>query len=437
MSSSTNKLLLVYQILKDNELKSIRLDYLLSDRLINNDFSNSDLRFIHKLVYGVIRNKRSLDFHLEKTYDGKYKKLLTKFKILLRIGLYQIHYMHSVPDYASVNTVVELAKIIDKNKVGLVNAILRNLSKLDLIDNKNIDKLSIKFNHPDWMIDKWSKVHEKETLLSILEANNREPIIWFRVNSLKTNQLEVKSILKNIGVEIEFCSFIDNFFKSSSPQKVLKSELINKDFVSVQNPSNGLVVKLLDPKKDKVIIDGCTAPGGKLKFINEITGGNEKIYCYDNNQKRLSIIDDYLKNHQITNISCHSKNLANEKIEKFDIGLLDVPCSGTGVMSKRADLRWRRKPSDIKEMIQIQSSILKNIAKYVKKSGTLVYSTCSIEQEENWQIIDNFLNSNGNFKLDLADKFIPKQFVDKNGCMSILPNSDGLDGIFAARLVMK
>ena len=234
--------------------------------------------------------KRTLDFHIEKTYDGKYKKLLTKFKILLRIGLYQTHYMNSVPDYASVNTVVELAKIIDKNKVGLVNAILRNLSKLDLIDNKNIDKLSIKFNHPDWMIDKWSKVHEKETLLSILEANNKEPIIWFRINSLKTNQLEVKSILKKIGVEIEFCSFIDNFFKSSSPQKVLKSELINKDFVSVQNPSNGLVVKLLDPKKDKVIIDGCSAPGGKLKFINEITGGNEKIKCYDSDQKRLVLL---------------------------------------------------------------------------------------------------------------------------------------------------
>ena len=437
MSSSTNKLLLVYQILKDNELKSIRLDYLLSDRLISNDFSNSDLRFIHKLAYGVIRNKRTLDFHIEKTYDGKYKKLLTKFKILLRIGLYQIHYMNSVPDYASVNTVVELAKIIDKNKVGLVNAILRNLSKLDLIENENIDKLSIKFNHPDWMIDKWSKVHEKETLLSILEANNREPIIWFRINSLKTNQLEVKSILKNIGVEIELCSFIDNFFKSSSPQKVLKSELINKDFVSVQNPSNGLVVKLLDPKKGKVIIDGCSAPGGKLKFVNEITGGDEKIKCYDSNHKRLAIIDDYLKNHQINNISCHSKNLANEKIEEFDIGLLDVPCSGTGVMSKRADLRWRRKPSDLKEMVQIQSSILANVAKYAKQSGVLLYSTCSIEEEENWQIIDNFLNSNSNFELDLAHKFVPKQFVDEKGCLSILPNSYGLDGIFAARLIKK
>ena len=124
MSSSTNKLLLVYQILKDNELKSIRLDYLLLNRLINNDFSNSDLRFIHKLVYGVTRNKRILDFHIGKIYDGKYKKLLTKYKILLRIGLYQIHYMNSVPDYASVSTVVELTKIIDKNKVGLVNAIL-------------------------------------------------------------------------------------------------------------------------------------------------------------------------------------------------------------------------------------------------------------------------------------------------------------------------
>ena len=102
-------------------------------------------------------------------------------------------------------------------------------------------------------------------------------------------------------------------------------------------------------------------------------------------------------------------------------------------MSKRADLRWRRKSSDLKEMVQIQSSILTNVAKYVKQSGILLYSTCSIEEEENWQIIDNFLNSNSNFELDLAKKFVPKKFVDKNGCMSIFPDSNGLDGIFAAR----
>ena len=106
-------------------------------------------------------------------------------------------------------------------------------------------------------------------------------------------------------------------------------------------------------------------------------------------------------------------------------------------MSKRVDLRWRRKSSDLKEMIQIQASILANIAKYVKKSGVLVYSTCSIEQEENWQIIDNFLNSNDNFELERGEKYIPEQFIDKNGCMSILPDSNGFDGIFAARMIKR
>lgn len=437
MSIRTDKLFLIYQILKDNELKSIRLDRLLLNKLAKNDFTDSDLRFIHKIVYGVIRNKRTLDFYIEKIYNGKYKKLLTKYKILLRIGLYQIHYMNSIPDYASVNTVIELAKKIDNSKVNLINAILRNLSKSDSLEDKNIDDLSIKFNHPEWMIDKWSNVYDKETMLRILNANNSEPIIWFRINTLKTNEAEVKSMLNNKGIKIESCSYIDNFFKSSSPQKVLKSDLFDKDFISVQNPSNGLVVKLLDPIKNKVIIDGCSAPGGKLKFINEITGGNEKIKCYDSNQKRLSIINDYLKKQKISNISSHLKNLANDKIEKFDIGLIDVPCSGTGVMSKRVDLRWRRKSSDLKEMIQIQSSILSNIAKYVKKSGVLVYSTCSIEQEENWQIIDNFLNSNDNFELERGEKYIPEQFIDKNGCMSILPDTNGFDGIFAARMIKR
>ena len=124
-----------------------------------------------------------------------------------------------------------------------------------------------------------------------------------------------------------------------------------------------------------------------------------------------------------------------DSISNYKIGLIDVPCTGTGVISKRIDIKWRRSIENISEMVKIQSSIINNISKYLDKKGVLVYSTCSIEEEENWGIIDNFLNSHQDFKLDRADKFIPKEYVDKNGCLSIFPPTHNLDGIFAARLI--
>ena len=164
MSNSKTKILLfIYEALKDNEIKSLRIDHLLTSRLTKYDFSNSDLRFIHKIIFGVIRSKRSIDYHIEKTYDGKYKKLLIKYKILLRMGFYQIHFMNSVPDYASVSTIVDLTKKIDKRKVSLINAVLRRLTNVNNIDHQQINDFSIKYNHPDWMIDRWAKQFDRKT----------------------------------------------------------------------------------------------------------------------------------------------------------------------------------------------------------------------------------------------------------------------------------
>ncbi len=438
MSNSKTKILLfIYEVLKDNEIKSTRIDHLLTSRLTKHNFSDNDLRFIHKIIFGVIRSKRSLDYHIEKIFDGKYKKLLIKYKILLRMGLYQIHFMNSVPDYASVSTIVDLTKKIDKHKVSLINAVLRRLTNMNNIDHQQINDFSIKYNHPDWMIDRWAKQFDRKTLVNVLNSNNREPIIWFRVNVLKTSYSKIESMLNKKNIFIQKSNLIDNYFKSESSQKVLKSGLIKKDFISVQNPSNGLVVKLLNPSKKKIFFDGCSAPGGKMRYLNELTGGKEIINSYDNDTKRIKILKNYILKNDMTNINCQLKDLSKDQIERFDEGLIDVPCSGTGVISKRVDLKWRRKMSHLNEMVKIQTSIISNVSNYVNDYGVLVYSTCSIEEEENWQIIDNFLNSNNNFELDNAKKYIPEKFVDKNGCMSILPQSDGMDGIFAARLIKK
>ena len=210
---------------------------------------------------------------------------------------------------------------------------------------------------------------------------------------------------------------------------------MKKKIISIQNPANGFVVKLLNPKKGDSIFDGCSAPGGKSMYINELTGGDVKINSYDIDNKRIDVMNKYLKNCKINNIKCQQKDLMHDLIPNYDLGLIDVPCSGTGVISKRVDIKWRRKQTDILEMNKIQNKILNNVAQYLNSGGTLVYSTCSIEKEENWEIINNFLNSNDNFRLDIASKFIPDEYVDENGCLSIFPPIHDLDGIFAARLI--
>ena len=426
----------IFKILFDHEIKLIRIDYLLSDNNLFHDYNNDEIRFIHKITFGVLRHKSKIDYYISKYYKGNFKKLLIKHKIILRIGVYQLFYMDSTPNYAAVNTTVDLCKKIDKNKVNLVNAIMRKISQNS--DKKDVfSVLSIEYCHPKWLIDKWSKQWSDKKLIEFLKWNNKEPQIWFRINTLKTSKNEIHNFLKMKNIDFIQNDILKEYFTVGSTQKIIKSELMKNGLISVQNPASGLVVKLLNPKKNEIIFDGCAAPGGKSTYISELTAQNTQIHSYDNDENRIKVIESNLERLNINNIKCYKADLTTDSIPKYKLGLIDVPCSGTGVISKRIDIKWRRSMENIYEMINIQSKIIKNVSKYLDNEGILVYSTCSVEEEENWAIIDNFLNCNKNFRLDKADKFIPKEYVDNNGCLSIFPPIHNLDGIFAARLIKK
>ncbi len=425
----------IFKILFDNEIKSIRIDYLLSDKSLFDGFNNDEIRFIHKIVFGILRHKTKIDYHISKHYKGNFKKLLTKYKIILRIGVYQLFFMDSVPNYAAVNTTVDLCKKNDNSKVGLVNALMRKLSNDGMIDE--ISDIGIKYSHPDWMIKRWLKRWSSSKVEKLLTWNNKEPKIWFRINLLKVSVNEIHNFLNDNDIDFIQNDILREYFSVNSVQRILNSKIMKEGLVSVQSPANGLVVKLLSPKPNQIVFDGCAAPGGKSTYINELLNEKIQIHSYDNDQKRIKKMQNNLERLEVSNIECHKSDLTTDQVINYDSGLIDVPCSGTGVISKRIDIKWRRKKEDINEMVEIQSRIINNVSKYLNDKGVLVYSTCSIEEEENWGIIDNFLNSNHNFKLDKADKFIPKEYVDKKGCLSIFPPIHDLDGIFAARLVKK
>ncbi len=436
-NSSIDTRLKAFKILFNNEIKLIRIDYLLSDDNTFDNFSDQEIKFIHKIVYGVIRNKSKLDYYIKQCYDGNFKKLLIKHRMILRIGLFQLIYMDSIPDYAAVNTTVDLCKKIDKSRSQLINAVMRALSDYSQINDDASLDIDVKYSHPKWLVDKWLNQWDEDQVKDLLNWNNTEPRIWFRINSKDNLVGDIYRILDKNSINFKKNEILDEYFCVSNVQEMLNSKIMKQGMISVQNPANGLVVKLLDPQENETIVDGCCAPGGKSTYINELTKGNIKIHAYDNSSRRLELMSKALKKNKTTSIKYHKKDLISEAIDNYDKGIIDVPCTGTGVISKRVDVKWRRKITDLDEMNDIQNKILENVSKYLNKNGVLVYSTCSIEEEENWLIIDKFLNSNHNFELDRADKFIPSKFVDKNGCLSIFPPNHKLDGVFAARLIKK
>ncbi len=201
----------IFKILFDNEKKSIRVDYLLSSNSINSNFSDDEIRFMHNIVFGVIRHKTKLDYFISKFYNGKYKKLLIKYKTILRIGVYQLFYVNSVPSYAAVNSTVDLCKSIDKKKCNLINAIMRKLSDNIDIKDEDINDLSIKYSQPNWMIDRWAINRSDKELLNLLKHNNAEPKIWFRINANKSSKSEIFEYLNKENIIYEKSKIIDIF----------------------------------------------------------------------------------------------------------------------------------------------------------------------------------------------------------------------------------
>ena len=417
-----------------------RLSDVTAEKLSQTNFSDREKRFTIELIQGTVRMKGRLDYELKKVYNSDWEELLFKVKVLLWMGAYQLKFMHSVPPYAAVSTSVTLARRVHINTAGLVNAILRvygNSITDEFEDKDDIDKWSEWLSHPSWLVRKWLLFWSKPEIHSLCEWNNKKPTIWFRLNTLVMNAKDRDKWLKKNEFEFGTWEHDDRFFFVDKTSHLLNSELFNEGNFSIQDPAGGLVVKLLDPQKDETIVDACAAPGGKSSFIAQIMENSGKILAFDSNMNRLRKFAKGMSRLKVDNVDAQMMDMTTAEIAKADKVLLDVPCTGTGVMSKRADLRWRRTIKSLYEMVQIQRDLLVNISQYVNKGGVIVYSTCSLEHEENWQVVNHFLQTNSDWQVESAEKFVPKEFVDGQGALYTFPPQNGIDGGFAVRLIRK
>lgn len=411
---------------------------------IQDEMGPRDERQATEYVAGVTRWRRWLDFVASRFYRGDYEGIELKLRQVLRLGLYDLLFLRT-PPHAAVNEAVELAKKTVRPKAGgLVNGILRNvLRNQDNLPQPDTgdaaEDLAIKGSHPTWMVRKWLARFGLEGTKELLLWNNSRPYFALRVNINKITREQLQERLRDLEVTWEPSPYLEDFVRTHSLQPVLEAGLVEHGFCAVQDESAALVVRVLDPEPGDTILDGCAAPGGKTLYAAQIMGNRGRIIAVDVHQHRLRLIERAAKSQSVTIVEYKAGDLRKlveeengfEPVEKV---LLDAPCSGSGVLAKRADLRWNRNPEELMELTELQDGLLEASSKKVRNGGLLVYSTCSIEPEENEQRVDSFLERHPDFFIESVENLVPASMVNDRGFFESLPHRHGIDGAFAARL---
>lgn len=405
------------------------------------DLETREKAQVREYVQNVLRKRSYLDFLVGEFSSITMEEMKPQLKNILRLGLYDMLFMDSTPDYAAINEAVEIAKLTLGSKSGdLVNAILRNIQRdIETLPKpafKDRTKLvSTTFSHPEWMVKRWSKRLGERDAFRLMQVNNQNPPYYVRVNNLRTKTENFKLRMEKSDIAYEESEWLPGYFKVDSVQPFIKKGWLEKGFCQVQDIAAGFAATILDPKPDEQIYDLCAAPGTKSIMIADLMGGEGSIIAVDISSDRLEKLAESALNYNAENIKIRRSDARDIDLRVTDGVLLDAPCSGTGVLSKRADLRWKRTEKDLEDLIILQEELLDEAANMVKKGGRLVYSTCSIEPEENWEQIQKFLDKYDNFTLDDLSDYLPDEVLTERGkAYQTLPHVHGCDGHFGVRL---
>lgn len=402
------------------------------DKFINENrekLSNLDINFISELVYGVVTWKLTLEYIIQKYSKTKIKKMSDWVKNILYLGSYQIIFLDKVPKSAAVNESVNLCKKYNFKSVGLVNAILRKIEKSDYKEISNITnsitRISLKYSMPEWIVKKFCDEYGEEETANICQNLNLRPNISVRINRLKG-----KMDLGEKGI-------LEDFRTITGTKNITKTKEYIEGNITIQDEAAGLSSFVLAPKEGEIVLDACSAPGGKTTYLAELMHNKGKIVAWDIYEERLKQVEQNAKRLGIDIIQTEvhdATKLKEEYVEKFDKILLDVPCLGLGVIRRKPDIKWNRQEEDIKEISDIQFNILKTCSKYLKKNGTLVYSTCSMLKEENDAIIEKFIKEEKFETVNIKEQ-IPNEFskITTNNMVQFLP-SQNHDGFFITML---
>lgn len=380
--------------------------------------------FVRELVYGVLESKLTLDYYIDLLVKDGIRSLRAQELTILRMGIYQLKYMNSVPEYAAVNESVALAKKYCRGKSGFINGVLREYlnKKMQLrMPDRNEDEiryLSIKYSYAPWIIELWLEHYSPDFVEALLKAGNETPPTTIRLNWLKVMKDDLIQNLESKNFKVEEGQVCQNALHVKG-NHLLDTELYKMGMFTPQDESSILVAEKLDPKHGETIMDVCAAPGGKTTAIAERMNNTGQIIASDIYRRKLDLIDKEAKRLGITNIQTRSwdaTRVDSSMLQKADRVLVDVPCSGLGVIRRKPEIKYKEFTEDMELLPKKQLAILSASSSYVKPGGTLLYSTCTINPKENEKVTEKFLKKNPSFKS--MDRTV------------LFPNVDGTDGFY-------
>lgn len=434
MTIETNVRALAFETIQDIINDKAYSNIIIDDVLSNNELNRADKGLYTELVYGTLKRKYTLDYLLKPFVQTKLKGWVRQ---LLWMSIYQYVYLDKIPEHAIINEAVEIAKYKGGPHNGnVVNGILRNIMRSDLPDFTEITddkkRIAIEYSLPKWLVDHWTTHFGIEKTETIAQSFLDKVTTTVRVNLTRISVDDAIRRLTDDYIveqdrEIETCLHI-------SGKPIIESRMFKDGLISIQDKSSMFIGELMALKEGDQVLDACSAPGGKACHIAEILNGTGHVDATDIHEHKIDLIDFNIRKLRLSNISAFEHD-ATEKYDKvYDKILVDAPCSGLGVLRHKPEIKYEQSQHAIESLVEIQLEILNNVKYNVKPGGTMIYSTCTIEQMENENVVYTFLKENKDFEFDQFEHPITGEKVKT---MQILPQDFNSDGFFITRIRRK
>lgn len=384
--------------------------------------SKQERAFLTRLTEGTVERMLTLDYVIDQFSKTKVKKMKPLIRELMRLSVYQIMYMDGVPDAAVCNEAVKLARKRGFSGLsGFVNGVLRSVARG--WKNVTFQNESVRYSVPEWIIDGWNADYGRDVTEKMLEAFMQPAKITVRTNTQKCTPEELKDRLSQEGVTVEAIEGISYAFALSGFDYLAGLGSFQDGWFYVQDISSMTVAHVADPKKGDYIIDVCAAPGGKSSHLAELLDGSGMVEARDLTEYKVGLIEENILRHDLHNMKAVQQDATlfdEASVEKADILICDLPCSGLGVIGRKSDIRYKMTAEKAHDLAVLQQEMLDTVWKYVKRGGKLIYSTCTIHKEENEDNVAAFLQKHPQFTLVEQRQIFPME---------------GSDGFFVAKMI--
>ena len=427
---------ILLEVTRDGEYSHIAL------RNVLNKYQYLDKKeraFITRVTEGTLERMIEIDYIINQFSKVPVNKMKPVIRNILRSGVYQLKYMDSIPNSAVCNEAVKLAgKKGFSNLKGFVNGVLRSIERnLDSLTYP--DDLSIRYSMPQWILNQWLKQYDKNTVETMLQAFQADKPTVIRCNQNQISVEDLSAKLKQEGVQVQKHPYLPYALMISEYDYLGDLQSFRDGDFYVQDISSMLVAHIAQPKEGDTVVDVCSAPGGKALHVAELMQGTGRVEARDLTSYKVQLILENIERAGVTNMEAvqwDATVLDENMVSKADIVVADLPCSGLGVLAKKTDLKYKMTEQTQADLVQLQRKMLDTVHAYVKPEGTLVYSTCTIHEEENMGNVRWFLTNHPEFKLDsIEESLCPelKTSVMEKGCLQLLPGVHESDGFFIAK----